>query len=373
MDRHLHIVTHDVPWPADFGGVVDLFYKIKALHNLGIKIHLHCFVTRRPEQKMLDKYCVSVQYYQRKKGFTGFSFRAPYIVQSRNDEALLKDLEQDHYPILLEGIHCTYFLQHGKLKNRKVFVRLHNVEYKYYQQLAAFETNMIRKTYFNLESRLLKKYEKQLAKKASFWTVSLEDAQVYKNEFNAEHIHFMPVFLPWEEVSSLPGDGDYCLYHGNLSINENEKAVEWLLKEVFNDIEIPFVIAGKDPSSKLKALIETYPNSRIIADPSEAAMQELIQKAQINILPSFNKTGVKLKLLNALFNGRHCLVNTAAVEGSGLESYCTIAGPVNEFKTAIKKLFNEEFTQEKIRQRDAGLKSVYNTEQNARKLIAWIY
>ena len=28
---------HDVPWPADFGGVVDLFYKLKWLHAAGLK------------------------------------------------------------------------------------------------------------------------------------------------------------------------------------------------------------------------------------------------------------------------------------------------------------------------------------------------
>ena len=39
-ENHLHIVTLDVPYPADYGGVVDLFYKLQSLHQLGIKIHL---------------------------------------------------------------------------------------------------------------------------------------------------------------------------------------------------------------------------------------------------------------------------------------------------------------------------------------------
>ncbi len=66
MDKHLHIITHDVPYPADFGGVIDLFYKIKTLHELGIKIHLHCFTGKRTQQEELNKYCVSVKYYPRK-------------------------------------------------------------------------------------------------------------------------------------------------------------------------------------------------------------------------------------------------------------------------------------------------------------------
>ena len=35
----------------------------------------------------------------------------------------------------------------------------------------------------------------------------------------------------------------------------------------------------------------------------------MIAKAQINILPSYTHTGIKIKLVNAIFNGRHCLVN----------------------------------------------------------------
>ena len=36
QEQHLHIITHDVPYPADFGGVVDLFYKIKWLSKIGV-------------------------------------------------------------------------------------------------------------------------------------------------------------------------------------------------------------------------------------------------------------------------------------------------------------------------------------------------
>ena len=67
MDKHLHIVCHDVPWPVDHGGYADLFYKIIALYNSGIKIHLHCFTSGRGKAEELNKYCYSVNYYKRKK------------------------------------------------------------------------------------------------------------------------------------------------------------------------------------------------------------------------------------------------------------------------------------------------------------------
>ncbi|MCX6283192.1 MAG: mannosyltransferase, partial [Bacteroidetes bacterium] len=43
MEQHLHIVSFDIPYPPDYGGVIDVYYKIKTLSEAGVKIHLHCF------------------------------------------------------------------------------------------------------------------------------------------------------------------------------------------------------------------------------------------------------------------------------------------------------------------------------------------
>jgi hypothetical protein len=131
LDKHLHIVSLDVPYPPDYGGMTDIFFRIKALYAEGVKIHLHCFDYGRGEHSQLNKYCNEVIYYKRKTALKSLSFKLPYIVKSRDNKTLIKNLLKDDYPVLLEGIHCTYFLFTGKLKNKKVFVRLHNVEFEY--------------------------------------------------------------------------------------------------------------------------------------------------------------------------------------------------------------------------------------------------
>ncbi|MEO7048015.1 MAG: glycosyltransferase [Ferruginibacter sp.] len=370
MDKHLHIISFDVPYPADYGGVIDVFYKIVSLHNVGIKIHLHCFTKDRLPQNELNKYCVSVNYYKRQKSF---SFTTPYIVQSRADKILLANLQQDDHPILMEGIHCTYLLGKGFLKNRKTIVRLHNTEHKYYASLAKEEKNILKKIYFKRESFLLKKYEAALAPKTIFAALSKDDKEFYETHLSSQHIYFIPAFLPWAEVTNIIGKGHYCLYHGNLAINENQKAICWLLDNVFNDIEIPFVIAGKDPSKKMTEFAEKNSNVCMVANPSERELQDLIVKAQVNILPSFNNTGVKLKLLNALFNGRYCLVNTAAVKGSGLDELCRIAEKPEDFKQQIQQLFKQDFSAIDLDKRKQILQQLYNNADNAEALISLLY
>jgi hypothetical protein len=373
LDKQLHIVCLDVPWPVDYGGVVDLFYKIRSLHQLGVKIHLHCFTKNRKPQEALNKYCETVSYYERKKNNSSFSFSSPLIVNSRVNDGLIANLQKDDHPVLLEGIHCTHYVGSGQLVNRKVVVRLHNTEFEYYKQLAKHEKGLFKKLYFLHESRLLKKYEKTIAHKVTIIAVSRQDKDLYQQVFSAPDIHYIPVFLPYTLAVGKEGKGCFCLYHGNLSINENEEAAIWLLKNVFSKLTVPFVIAGKDPSLKLQRLAHDHQHTCLVANPSEKEMQDMICKAHVHVLPSFNNTGVKLKLLNALFNGRHCLVNKAGVKGSGLEAYCHLAEDAGSFQQKIEELFGQNFTEQEIQQRQGILQTIYNNEANARELMTFLW
>lgn len=372
-EKHLHIVCLDVPWPVDYGGVFDLFYKIKSLSEEGIKIHLHCFEYGRGQQPELNKYCVEVKYYQRLKGHRAFCFSLPHIVCSRNNPLLLQNLLKDDYPVLLEGIHSTYFLHTGDLANKKVFVRLHNVEFLYYAHLATTTTSIFKQFFYQRESKLLKKYESSLKNKAVFWTVNVADKYTFEHELNFPPIDNLPPFLPVYEPKFIGEKGSYCLYHGNLSVDENEKAVTWLLETILPGLEVPLVVAGKKPSDLLRKMILERPHTCLIEDPGEPQMQELIKKAQVNVLPSFNATGIKMKLINALFNGRHCLVNEAAVDGTGLHNCCTIANNEESMKRELQKLYQQPYTYYQFEHRNNVLKDMFDNKQHAEKMIGWIF
>lgn len=371
-EKKVHIVCHDVPYPADYGGVFDLFYKIKALSEEGVKIKLHCFSYGRPRQEKLERYCEEVNYYERKKGISGFSFTQPYIVYSRANPRLLDNLLGDNNPVLLEGIHCTAYLNQVR-KRKKAILRLHNVEGKYYWELFKSEKSIFKKSFFLSESTALSKYERKLPADLLILTVSEKDAYYYKNVLGKENVCFLPVFIPFNEVTGSEGMGNYCLYQGNLSVPENEKAAVWLLKHVFSKINIPLVIAGRNPSRRLTKLVLDYSHTNLVANPPNKEMKDLIEKAHINILPSFNSTGIKLKLIHALYMGKHCVVNEAAVEGSGVESACYIGGSATRITSIISQLYNQPFTEEDINLRKTILPALFNNRKNARQLIRWLF
>jgi hypothetical protein len=373
MEKHLHIISFDVPYPADYGGVIDVFYKIKTLHELGIKIHLHCFEYGRGRQPELNSLCEDVHYYHRSEGHKGFSHKLPYIVCSRSSVQLSENLLADDYPVLLEGIHCTYLLYDPRFAGRMIILRLHNVEYKYYRQLFLHEKSLFKKIYYWHESRQLQKYERDIAVKPMVIAFTEGDARVYHEEFNARRVFCLSAFLPFEKVENKVEKGCFCLYHGNLSVAENEAAVIWLLKKVFNDIPVPFVIAGKSPSPNLVRQANSNAHACLISDPSEPEMQDLIAKAQVNVLPSFNCTGIKLKLLNALFNGKHCIVNEETVKGTPLKPICHICGDAESFKQKIEDLYNKTFDVDEIYRRQEILSAHFDNKKNGEQLIKWIW
>jgi glycosyltransferase involved in cell wall biosynthesis len=373
LDKHIHIVCLDVPYPPDYGGVFDLFYKIKSLSEAGIRIHLHCFEYGRGQQKELDEYCEEVHYYPRNTGHKGMSVSIPYMVSSRANESLLNNLLKDNYPILLEGIQCSYFLFTGKLEGRKVILRLYNVEFHYYRQLARQTRSILKKIHYWNESRLLKKYERAIAGKCLILAVTENDVNDYKSLFNAKQIAYLPAFIGWNFPLCQEGVGTFCLYHGNLSVPENEKVARWLLEDIFNDIDIPFVVAGKNPSSMLENLAHKKQNTCLVANPSEKEMFDLIQKAQVNIMPSFTTTGIKFKLLYSVFCGRHCIVNEEMTEGTKLESACHIASNADAFKSILMQLYRKPFEDEEIHLRENLMHHYYNNSENAKRLIKWIW
>lgn len=376
MTRHLHIVCLDVPWPADYGGAIDMMNRIIMLKKMGVSIHLHYFsYNERGTPNELNQFCDSIHVYERKTGRKGVSRKLPYIVASRINEDLVHQLQKDKYPILLEGIHCTGILAQLDTSDRKVLVRMHNDESEYYRELARAEPSFWKKFYFKRESRLIEKYSRQLPDTCTYACISKDDMQRMKQAGRLHSVEYIPAFPSWQQVGGEEGAGNLCLYHGNLSVPENEEAAMWLLRKVFTRVRKPFVIAGKQPSRRLKKMAHLCQHTCLVADPSDAELNDLVRKAHINILPCFNKnmTGMRLKLLHVLFEGRHCIVNEPMVRGTGLEGACHVASTADAFASVIMQLYHQPFTGEEILLRKRLLGDTYDNEKNTRQLIQYLW
>ncbi|HEY6160510.1 MAG TPA: hypothetical protein VI112_04785 [Bacteroidia bacterium] len=370
MTKQLHIVSFDIPYPPGYGGVIDVFFKIKALHAAGVRVHLHCFEYGRAHAKELNSICASVNYYPRKKGM-GFLFHGlPYIVATRSSEQMMQNILKIDAPVLFEGLHCCYDLNDARLKDRKKIVRMHNIEHDYYRSLAKVERSFFKRWYFNKEAGKLERFENVLSGADHVIAISPADAKAlsarYKNVTNIIAFH------PDERVQVREGRGGFALYHGNLGIGENNEAALYLVREIFSEGKIPLIVAGNNPSQELLAAAKQSANVTVKSNIPTATIYELIRDAQINILPTFQATGIKLKLLAALFNGRHCIVNSPMVANTGLEALCTICDDPSKMRKETERLFALTFDAGEIKKREEVLSRDFSNEGNVKKLLELI-
>jgi len=366
---NIHIISFDVPFPANYGGVIDVFYKIKALHQAGVGIRLHCFAGRRDQAPELGQYCQSVQYYRRKTGMAANLGMKPYIVSSRSSKELMANLLKDDHPILFEGIHTCGILSDRRLEGRFLMYRESNIEHHYYFHLFRAERNPWKKLFFLTESVRLKFFQKTLQHASVMLAVSQDDTGYLSAAFPGKKVICLPSFHHDDDVNILPGRGSYALYQGKLSVPENIVAAEFLISRVWDDTLPGLVIAGLDPPGRLKMLANRHANVRIVANPADDVMFSLIREAHINVMVTFQPTGLKLKLLNALFNGRFCLVNPDMVSGTSLGELCTVATTPSGFRQELERLFSLEFTQNDIAGRESILGEKYSNRNNCNLLL----
>jgi len=248
---------------------------------------------------------------------------------------------------------------------------MHNVEWQYYESLSYLTTDVLEKLYYFIESLKLQRIEPKVVLHADeILTLSFSD-QAYYREMKT-NTHLIPAFHPNTAVESPTGRGEYVLFHGKLSVPDNDKAAQWLIEEVFASIDIPFVIAGMEPSWRLRELADRYDHVSIVENPDETQMINLIKNAHINLLISFQGAGIKLKLLNALFRGRFCIVNDEMVSGMDLKSLCYVRNSPSAIRQTVEALINAPFEQSKIEERRAILETQFSNIENARKLVSII-
>lgn len=359
MNRSLHIVAFNVPIPADYGGVIDVFYKIKALHKIGIDIHLHCFIYGREEDAVLKQYCKTVSYYNRKNNYRNLLSPTPYIVKSRVSKSLLKNLIKDSFPVLFEGIHCTAnYNQIAKNDpQRKLFIRAHNIEHLYYRELFKIETQFLKKVFFYFESKKLRKYERHIFQKSPVFAISNSDFN-FLISMDAKAKLINPFHIN-EEVCSNLEIGSYALFHGNLEVLDNELSALFFTN-IFKKLNYKLVIAGRKPSLNLIEVTKKYKNIDLVTNPNDQQILGLIKNAQLNVFYSNQSSGIKLKLINALFNGRLCYINKNFVVNDVFASLCKVVNIDDEWENEIILAFESSITNYDIKLRQKKLESFKN-------------
>lgn len=312
-------MSFDWPWPPNYGGVIDVYYRIDALLARGVDVRLHvvAFEDRRDSYPEHWAAAGLEVFFHRRRGAWSALSRKPYITGSRQVGSLLPNLANGAPVILFEGIHCTGWLGHPRLGALAQWVRVHNVEADYYAQLAAAPTTWLRRLYYREEARRLRAYEGVVLAQADLLLPASAKDEAWCERVNPGSVFGHRSYVSTATVDVALGRGDYALFHGALHVDDNEAAARSLIRACDTlPVQAQLVIAGRAPSPALRSHIEGYAHVRLVANPSVHEMRQLIRGAQVVLLRAQHGAGYKIKLIESLALGRHVVANEAMYRGA---------------------------------------------------------
>lgn len=369
MKKKLHIVSFDNPFPPKYGGVIDVFYKIKTFHQLNIDIILHIFYEDYTEEALeLKKYCHTIFYYKRKNKLLSIASKLPFRVKSRTSKKLIENIKKEKAPILYEGLHSCASLIENTFNN--TYVRAHNIEHNYFFGLAKSEQKLHLKIFFNLEALKLKKFENHLKKVSGIFSIAPIEQTYFSS--NYKNSYYVCAFHDAEFAKhTSENNTKYILWHGDLRTADNIKSVLFLIS-IYAKSKINFKIASSCINKKIQKAIAGEDNIEFVNLKEETCLDSLISNAHINVLYTFQNTGIKLKLLNALYKGKFVLGNDLLIKDTALENTCNIANSKSEFLNITQKLFTLKFTAHHTEIRKKTLEP-FSPTSNAKKMLNIIF
>ncbi len=360
MQRSLNVISGQIPNPNSLGDAQQTYWLLEALFAAGIDVHLYTFSEQSSNvdagimgvpDAQLSKICSSVTTYPINQGHRNFSFSAPYATAKYQNDQLENDLASNNYPILIEGMGPSGLALSKALVSRKIWVRLLTYAPAYFRYLQERSIAPLKKLFYQREAVLSKRILKKINQRVSWIVTSSADKHTLDDLFLGGNIHILAPFTSSSNsITSKTGLGNYCLFQGNLSDAATHKTARWLLTHVFHNLKVPFVITGNDPAPSLTALAHLQPHTCIVANPSSSERQDMIEKAQIIIQPSFIKLGADEALLDGIKKGRHCLTNSKTTSNSLGACYHQGAS-ANAFQEIIIQLYHHPFSEEEIETR----------------------
>jgi hypothetical protein len=331
--QSLTIVALDNPLPANYGGALELANKLRALQAIGCEVELHAYArpNRQSVLPALGELCSAVHMYPRVERVWALASAVPYTVSTRNSGQLLKRLVAGQGPVLFDGLHTTALVPAlaRQAPHRPLFLRLHNIESVYYDELAASASNPVAVAYYKTQTFKLRHWEAYCYPyfQAVFPIAQHEAAAVAAVCPAGTQVEWVPAFVG--ETSTPPVGGSdsetgsfRVLYHGDFSVPGNRQAVRSLVEVWHRSVprHAPYrlVLAGRSADQLARWALPRH--TEVYANPAD--MVAVARLCQAVLLPGTQRSGAKFKFLNTVAWGIPHLASHATVLGTGLET-CT--------------------------------------------------
>lgn len=374
----LQIIALDNPSPPDYGGAIDMYYKLLALKSVGVKIYLHVFHKqgiRNKLDKRLQQAIDEYYFYPRRTKVMNLLRSVPFAVCSRDSDVLIDNLKEN-VPLLFEGAHttCQFDVIRSELPDQPIAIRGHNIETKYYRELSKHSLNPLKRFYYANESLKFASYEPKVYSQADY-CFSVSSAEIETITSFGARAFWLPAFfcekLPDASCIQKKPNGPRkeisVLFHANFEVSLNVRAAEWLLSKTPLVKGMKFIFAGRNAAA---VSLANSVNDVVILNNPGKDMDKIISSSDLVVLPGKQKSGVKLKLLKTIGALKPVIATPETLEGSGFENILSTFNTGEELAANIEEWRNSpDIFLEQLASAVSYLRNHYQPQKNAEFLI----
>ena len=276
------------------------------------------------------------------------SYHVSRFYNKQVDEQLNKILKHNKFDlVIVESIFLLPYLKSIKKYGVKIFVRSHNVEYKIWKSLAQSSKNPLKKWYLNTLSRQLKKFEiEQLNLVDGILYISKNDQTTLESDGvkTLSTTFSLAIKIDAEENNYKIND---LYFLGAMDWLPNLEALDWFIKEVLSkksSIEFKLNIAGR------KLNCNTFNHENIICHGEVEDATQFIKKHGICVIPIISGSGIKIKLLESMAQGKPIICTRFSAAGIDAKNgeHLLFADTPEEFRKAVTRLTSDENLRKRI-------------------------
>ncbi len=331
--KKILFLTPTLPFPPISGGVIK---SNKVVYFLSTKYELSvaCFL-KNDDAQHKDEFLTTVKLHD----FISLELEIPRTAKNlilsniqgiplnlyRNKSAAFKEKINaiiHQYDILF----CDHYVMFQYIPDNykgKIILHEHNCEYLIWKRYATIEKSLFKKLALLNQAYRIKKYEQEICKKATIILAAPNDTDELV-KIGADRTKFLETYhlgddnLLNEPALDFDKTEKALLYIGTLSWEANVDGLVWFCNEIWQSIkqqhpDIKLYIVGKNPDKRLKEIAAK--DNQIILTGFIENVESYFKKARLFITPLRFGSGIKVKVVNALYRGIPCVTTSIGTEG----------------------------------------------------------
>jgi sugar transferase (PEP-CTERM/EpsH1 system associated) len=290
----------------------------------------------------------------------------PYAIKKYDSAPMLKQIVQLGASRRFDVIVCDFLAPAVNVPEDSpcpTVLFQHNVEAMIWKRHYQVQTNPLKRAYLWTQWRKMRKFERESCRRFdTVVTVSREDREVIKREYEAENVYDVPTgvdvefFRPSSDVDPLSNN---LVFTGSMDWLPNEDAIRYFTEQIMPLIrqkisDVTLTVVGRNPYPGLVELSKR--DDSIVVTGRVDDVRPFMEKAAVYVVPLRIGGGTRLKIFEAIAMEKAVVSTSVGAEGLPVrnDEELILADTPEAFAGAVVRLLQDPEIAHRLGQRGAA-------------------